>query len=217
MFHPSDRVLVAIMNDRRDFDIARDEGWYRIPTKYAPQSVTEAVVLAFYFTRAFGDEKWAVHWYAPVRGHELAHRSDLFPDESDHPRADEAYYKIQIGPLARLEQPIPSLRWRRITFIDTTWDRFTAAEEINDLYASGADGLYVTLKEAGFYPEREYSVREGGARYEVDIAIPCLNGTVAISTGGRPAPPYALHNPDVDTVRRATQRLGGQRPIRDDL
>jgi len=217
MFHPSDRVLVAIMNNRRDFDIAQDEGWYRIPTKYAPQSVAEAVVLAFYFTRAFGEEKWAIHWYAPVRGHELAHRSDLFPDESDHPRADEAYYKIQVGPLARLEQPIPSLRWRRITFIDTTWDRFTAAEEINDLYASGADGLYVTLKEAGFYPEREYSVREGGARYEVDIAIPCLNGTVAISTGGRPAPPYALHNPDVDTVRRATQRLGGQRPIRDDL
>jgi hypothetical protein len=31
MFYPSDRVLVAIMNDRRDFEIACDEGWYRIP------------------------------------------------------------------------------------------------------------------------------------------------------------------------------------------
>jgi hypothetical protein len=217
MFHPSDRVLIAIMNDRRDFDIARDEGWYRIPTKYASQSVTEAVLLAFYFTRVFDAEKWAIHWYAPVRGHELVHRRDLLPDEPDHPRANETYYKIQIGPLVRLEKPIPSLRWRRITFIDTTWDRFTAAEEINDLYASGADGLYVTLKEAGFYPEREYSVREGGARYEVDIAIPCLNGTVVISASDRPAPPYALHNPDVDTVRRAAQRLGGERPIRDDL
>ena len=128
MFHPSDRVLVAIMNNPRDFDIARDQGWYRIPTKFAPKSVTEAAVMAFYFTRAFGDEKWAIHWYAPVRGHELVHRSDLFADETDHPRADETYYKIQVGPLARLEQPIPSLRWRRITFIDTTWDRFTAAE-----------------------------------------------------------------------------------------
>jgi hypothetical protein len=216
MFYPSDRVLVAIMNNRRDFDIARDKGWYRIPTKYAPPSVSEAAVLAFYFTRAFA-KKWTVHWYAPIRGHELVRRGDLFPDEPDHPRADETYYKIQIGPLAALEHPIPSMRWRRITFIDTTWDRFTAAEEINDLYASGTDGLYVTLKEAGFHPEREYNVREGGVRYEVDVAIPCLNGTVVIATGDRPAPPYALHDPDVDTVRRAAQRLGGERPIRDDL
>jgi hypothetical protein len=212
MFHPSDRVLVAIMNNRRDFDIARDEGWYRIPTKYTPKSVTEAAVLAFYFTRAFGDEKWAVHWYASVRGHELVHRRDLFADETSHPRANETYYKIQIGPLARLEHPIPSLRWRRITFIDTTWDRFTAAEEINDLYTSGADGLFVTLKESGLYPEREFSVREGGVRYVVDLAIPCQTGTVTITTSERPAPPYALHNPDVATVRRAVQRLGGPKP-----
>jgi hypothetical protein len=212
MFHPSDRVLVAIMNNRRDFTIARDEGWYRIPTKYAPQGTTEAVVLAFYFTRAFCDEKWAVHWYAPARGHELVSRRDLFPDEPDHPRADDTYYKLQLGSLMKLEQPIPSLRWRRITFIETTWDRFTAAEEINDLYASGADGLFVTLKEAGFYPEREFSVREGGVRYVVDLAIPCETGTVAIATSDRPAPPYALHNPDVKTVSRAIKRLGGPKP-----
>lgn len=214
MFHSSDRVLVAIMNRRRDFDIARDEAWYRIPVDYAPRSTTEAVVLAFYFTRDFGAEKWAIHWYAPVRGHELVRRSDLFPDQPEHPRANKMYYKIQLGPLMRLERPIPSLRWRRITFIETTWDRFMAAEEINDLYASGADGLYVTLKEAGFYPEREFSVREGGRRYVVDLAIPCHTGTVAIVTGARPAPPYALHNPEVDTVRRAVQRLGGPKAPR---
>lgn len=212
MFYPSDRVLVAIMNNPRDFKIARDEGWYRIPTKYAPPGTTEAVVLAFYFTRAFGEEKWAVHWYAPSRGYEMVRRRDLFPGESDHPRADETYYKLQLGPLTKLEQPIPSLRWRRITFIETSWDRFTAAEEINELYASGADGLFVTLKEAGFYPEREYSVREGGIRYEVDLAIPCQTGTVVITTSDRPVPPYALHSPGVATVRRAVKRLGGPKP-----
>ena len=141
------------------------------------------------------------------------HRNDLFPDEKEHPRADETYYKIQVGPLAKLEHPIPSLRWRRITFIETSWDRFTAAEEINDLYASGADGLFVTLKEAGFYPEREFSVREGGVRYVVDLAIPCQTGTVAIATGDRPAPLYALSNPDVETVHQAVQRLGGPLPV----
>jgi len=212
MFHSSDRVLVAIMNNQRDFETARDEGWYRVPLKYAPESTTEAAALAFYFTKAFGDEKWSIRWYAPVRGHELARRRDLLPDEPDHPRADEAYYKLQLGPLMRLEQPIPSLRWRRIAFIETSWDRFTAAEEINDLYASGADGLYVTLKEAGFWPEREFEVREGGVEYVVDLVIPCRGGNVTIAVGDRHAPAGALRDPDPETVRRTAESLGGERP-----
>ena len=212
MFHPADRVLVAIMNNQRDFEIARDEGWYRIPQAHAPHSTTEAAVLAFYFTKAFGDEKWSIQWYAPVRGHELSRRRDLFPSEPDHPRADEPYYKLQLGPLMSLEQPIPSLRWRRINFIETSWDRFTAAEEINDLYASGADGLYVTLKDYGLFPEREFGVREGRVEYIVDLAIPCREGTVAISVTERTAPPGALHNPDVEAVRRAVDGLGGSTP-----
>lgn len=148
MFHPADRVLVAVMNNRRDFEIARDEGWYRIPVKHAPPSAIEAAVLAFYFTRAFGEEGWAIRWYAPVRGHELVRRRDLLPEEPDHPRADELYYKMQLGPLIRLERPIPSLRWRRIVFIETTWDRFIAAREIRDLFAPGTDGRFVTLMDA---------------------------------------------------------------------
>lgn len=214
MFHASDKVLVAIMNNRLDFDIARDESWYRVPVDYAPPGILEAVVLAFYFTRVFGEDKWSIRWYAPVRGYELARRRDLFPDQREHPRADKLYYKMQLGPLMQLERPIPSLRWRRITFIETTWDRFLAAEEVNDLYASGADGLFVTLKEAGFYPEREFSLREGGVRYVAELAIPCQTGTVVISVGDRPAPPYALKNPDVETVRRAVARLGGPKPTR---
>ena len=213
MFHASDRVLVAIMNNRRDFEIARDEGWYRIPIKHAPQSTAEAAALAFYFTKAFGGEKWSVRWYAAVRGHELARRRDLLPDEPHHSRADEAYYKIQLGPLIELELPIYSLRWRRVTFIETSWDRFAAAEEINDLYASGADGLFVTLKDEGFWPEREFEICESGAAYTVDLAIPCREGTVAIAVGDRPAPADALRDPDPDTVRRAVDGLGGALPV----
>jgi hypothetical protein len=65
----------------------------------------------------------------PIRGHELVRRRDLLPDEPDHPRADEGYYKLQLGPLKQLELPIYSLRWRRITFIEISWDRFTAATD----------------------------------------------------------------------------------------
>ena len=67
--YPEDRVLVAIMNNRRDFAIAHDQGWYRIPVKHAPEKAIEFEVLAFYFTKAFGDQKWAIHYWASSRGH----------------------------------------------------------------------------------------------------------------------------------------------------
>jgi hypothetical protein len=210
LFYPSDRVLVAIMNSRRDFSIAREEGWYRIPKEHAPVSATEAAVLAFYFTKVFGDQKWSIHYYAPVPGHELVRRRDLFPRECDHPRADQAYYKLQLGSLKELEEPIPSLRWRRITFLESTWDRFIAAEEINDLYASGADGLHVTLKEENLQPEREILFREEGVDYVVDMALPCRQGTVAIALSDRAAPPTALREPDLEAVCEAVDRLGGE-------
>lgn len=211
MFDPSDRVLVAVMNNQRDFQIARDQRWYRIPLQRAPPSITEAAVLAFYFTRAFEEERWSIHWYAPVEGHELVLRCELLPDELDHPRAFEPYYKLQLGPLMRLENPIYSLRWRRVTFIESTFDRFISAEEINDLFVSGADGMYVILKDAGFWPEREWEVREEGEEYVVDLAIPCRDGVVSIDVTGSVAAPNALVLPDMETVRRAVRELGGER------
>ncbi len=217
---PEDRVLVAVLNNRRDFDRVRDEGWYRIPVRHAPPSTQESDYLAFYFTKAFGEERWAIHWYAPVRGHELRRRRDLLPDEPDHPRADHAYYVLQLGPLEQLEPPIVSLRWRRITFIETTWDRFQMAQEINELYASGADGLFVTLKELGMAPEREFPLRESGGEYVVDFAIPCRDGTVAIVMDDRPGPPEALRlrsgdlpSGSLDPVIQAVERLGGAQPL----
>jgi len=214
--HPEDRVLVAVMNNRRDFERVRDQGWYRIPAKHAPQSTSESDYVAFYFTKAFGEERWAIHWYAPVRGHELARRRELLPGEPDHPRANRVYYKLQLGPLERLEPPIISLRWRRVTFIETTWDRFQMAQEINELYASGADGLFVTLKDMGLTPEREFPLREAGAEYVVDLAIPCNDGTLAIVLGDRPAPDTALRfgstplpQDGLDRIVEAVRRLGG--------
>ena len=63
-------------------------------------------------------------------------------------RQDDIYYKVQLGPLQRLAQPIVSLRWRRLTFVHTTWDRFQDATEINDLFIEGGpyvDRLYACL------------------------------------------------------------------------
>jgi hypothetical protein len=223
--HPEDRVLVAVMGRPRDFEIARGEGWYRVPERKAPRGVYFEYV-AFYFTAAFGEEKWAVHYYARRLGHELATRRDLLPDEAEHPRADEAYYKLQIGPLQRKEPPIVSRRWRRVTFIHTTWDRFQAATEINDLFVEGGeyvDRLYHALRDVGLAPERRYPVREGGVRYVARLAIPCRQGVLTVGVVDEDTdPPSALSfTPEavimetetcLNVVQAEVQRRGGPQP-----
>jgi hypothetical protein len=183
--HPEDRVLVAVMNRAQDLEIARDQGWYRVPEKKATPGVFFEYV-AFYFTATFAEQKYAVHYYARRLGHELVARRDLLPDEPDHPRANEAYYKLQLGPLQRREPPILSLRWRRVTFIHTTWDRFQAAEELNDLFVEGGefvDRLYHALRDSGLSPERTYAVREANVEYVASLAVPCQQGVLGIEIG----------------------------------
>jgi len=88
----------------------------------------------YYLTKPFGQDAFSVRWYARVRGHELVTRRDLLPDEPDHPRAEQRYYKLQLGKLVELPYPIPSRRLRRITFVLTNGKRLNEAWEINDLF-----------------------------------------------------------------------------------
>jgi hypothetical protein len=133
-----DRVLVCYLPRPADFNLLQAEGWYRIPAAAAPPGLF-ADFYAFYFGRRFGAQKWAIHYFAACNGYELAARRDLLPHQPEHPRAGNPYYKVQLGPLQQLPKPIPSLKWRRITFIHTTGDRLLAAQEINDLLIKGTD------------------------------------------------------------------------------
>ena len=128
---PEDLVLVAVMTDPRDLEIARVLGWYRIPVASAPKTL-HVDWIAFYLTSAFGDEKWSIRYLARVRGHELVRRRELLRDEPDHLRADEPYFRIQLGPLVQLPKPIPSRRWRRFIFLYTTGEYLVRANEIKD-------------------------------------------------------------------------------------
>jgi very-short-patch-repair endonuclease len=181
----SARVLVAVMNNRRDLDIARHEGWYRIPYERAPARVG-ADYLAFYQTKAFDREQWAVNYYAPIRHYRLVARRDLLPREPDHPRADAPYYKIEIAPLQRLPRPIPSRRLRRITFIPTTLDRLLHAEEINDLWCGSVveERIWRMFKTNGISAERRYPLREDQEAYVVDFALLCRRGKIAVCLEG---------------------------------
>ena len=177
-----DGVLVALLKRPRDLEIVRAERWYRIPAQHAPARITQAQYIAFYLTRAFGEFKWTIREYAPVQGYELVRRCDLFPAELDHPRANDAYYKLQLGSLIELARPIISRSGRRILFIWTNGEKFSRAVEINDLLGKGGadDALWGALKTAGVAAERRISVRDARARYRVDFRIACQGGNVAV-------------------------------------
>ena len=116
---PTSLVLVAVINNPRDMEIARVLGWYRIPLRSAPK-VVAVDYLAFYQPATFGNQAGHIQWIAPVRGHELTTRAELLRDEADHPRAREEYYKIQIGALEKLTSPIVGQsRWNNPYLMDS--------------------------------------------------------------------------------------------------
>jgi hypothetical protein len=145
---PTSLILVAVINDPRDLEIARLLGWYRIPLRSAPK-VIAVDYLAFYQTAAFGDEKWRIQSVAPVNGHELTTRLELLRDEPDHPHARHEYYKVQLGPLERLPEAILADQWRRITFFYTTGEYLLNARTVRDLIIASEERqlLWQALRE----------------------------------------------------------------------
>jgi len=147
-FSPEALILVAIIPSPEDLQVARVLGWYRIPILTAPR-ILNVDYLAFYQPSSFQDRKWQVEFYAPVLGHELATRLDLLRQESDHPRADEEYFKVQLGPVRPLARPIQAGRWKRFTFLYTTGEYLRKASELTDLTVSPAErrSLWRALRE----------------------------------------------------------------------
>ena len=132
MLRPTDLILVCLLPTPRDLEIARLLGWYRIPLRTAPK-VVAVDYLAFYQPATFGDRGGIIEHIAPVRGHELTTRGELLKDEAEHPRAHEEYYKIQLGSLEKLKEPILADKWKRLTFLYTTGEYLLNAKMLNDL------------------------------------------------------------------------------------
>jgi hypothetical protein len=166
--YPYTTVLVAIINNKRDFAIARDEHWYRIPVKRAPRRAINAPILAFYQTKVFGPEGWAINYWAEAKEWEIVKRIELLPQEPSHPRANDDYYKIHLGELKRLPHPIISKKWRRITFIITTWERLTRAKEVKELLHGDIweERLYRVLRKAGIIAEGRVNWSGGGEMWD---------------------------------------------------
>ncbi len=137
-------VLVAVLNNSEDLRRAASEGWYRIPQRRAPRRIG-ADYVAFYQTGAFRRQEregapeiesaaQAITWYAPTRRYQLLTRRVLLPAEANHPRADDYYYRIELGPLQRLARPVAAKSYHRVTFIHTTLDALLSAPDVVDLF-----------------------------------------------------------------------------------
>ncbi|MBM3179015.1 MAG: hypothetical protein FJZ86_01535 [Chloroflexi bacterium] len=148
MLKPTDLILVCLLPTPRDMEIARLLGWYRIPLRTAPK-VVAVDYLAFYQPSAFGERGGKIEFVAPVHGHELTTRGELLRDEADHSRAKEEYYKIQIGSLEKLKEPINADKWKRLTFLYSTGEYLLHAKTINDLVVAGDERqmLWRSLRE----------------------------------------------------------------------
>jgi len=148
MLSQTDLILVCLLPTPRDLEIARLLGWYRIPLRTAPK-VVAVDYLAFYQPSAFGDRGGQIEFVAEVRGHELTTRGELLKDESNHPRAKEEYYKIQMGALEKLKEPVKSEKWKRLTFLYTTGEYLLKAKSLNDLVVNGDERqlLWRSLRE----------------------------------------------------------------------
>ena len=172
-------VLIAYLPSPRDLEIARLLGWYRIPLRKAPK-VVDVDYLAFYQASAFGAQnRWRIEYFAAVHGYEMATRADLLRDEPDHPHAREEYYKIQLGPLLRLPEPVLAGSWKRITFLYTTGEQLKIARTVRDLVVRDDE------REVLWKSLRERALHAGSYRPEdlpempVDPAILALLGLVS--------------------------------------
>ena len=175
-------MLVGVINRQRDFDKAQYEHWYRVPHGQAPHGI-HAEYIAFFFSRAFKALNGGIHYYARRTGVELVRRRDLLPGETNHPRADVFYHKLQLGELRCKEPPILNTDRRVVTFIHTTWDRFSQAETLADLYSEAdhfVDRVFYALEQSGVHSERVWEADR--ARDGAQLRIICEDGTVVAST-----------------------------------
>jgi hypothetical protein len=154
----TEALLVGIINNIEDFKIMRDQKWYRIPTSQVDKSLKNKWPpewIAFYFSGAIKNTPFMIYHYGKVKSIIKVSRKELFPLEINNPKSSRMYYKINFDTLETLRKPILSRRWRRIIFIESTFNKFINAVEINDLFDGSEleDRLWAEFKRNKIEPK----------------------------------------------------------------
>jgi len=181
-------ILVALLPEPGDFEIAKIYNWYRIPVISAPKIIRDKSLkyIAFYHPKVFDKEKFTIRWYAKVSSISVVTRRELFPNQHIDLKAENHYYKINFEPLLRLPQPIVSLRPRRILFIPTSEEKFFNASEINHLFNESPleEVLWDKFIETKITAERQFYFTYNYRHFVLDFAIFCKNKNINVECDG---------------------------------
>ncbi len=214
----SEELLVGIINRISDFEIIRDKHWYRIPVDVADNRLKKRWPpkwIAFYQSGVLRNNPFLISHYAEIKSIVKVQRNELFSNEPYNQNSNKIYYKLVFEKLDTLPRPILSRRWRRIIFIQTTYEKFLNAVEINDLFDESIleDRLWAEFKRNKIEAERQELVQVKNKFYFLDFAIYCIKGKLDIETDGD----EWHHNPNAaekDNLRNNELSIKGWNIIR---
>lgn len=189
MTYPPNDTLVAAFKEKKNYLIARDQGWYHIPVHSPVNTMIEegrVQYISFYFKKVFDSWKFSVRHVAKVENITKVKRKILFPEDIMDKKSDVLYYKISFNRLYDLPKPIISHRGRRILFIPTTLHKIKHATELNDLFADSPleDLLWTELKKQNLPAERQFNLQTNEANWICDFAFFCKSGTIDVECDG---------------------------------
>jgi len=180
-------VLVAVLKNKRDFNILLTKKWYRIPVAHSPK--IKFSYLAFYQPAIFGRAGKCIRYYARVLNHQVVKRIELLPAELNHPRANDFYFKFQRAKIKKLPHPIRNIIPRRVSFGFTTLNHLLKSKNILELYNVAPIEQIIgdSLERAGIEFKSQPWVMGQGRRYRLDLAIFCRQGKIAIECDNKKA------------------------------
>lgn len=170
-----------MVRTRRDLEIILKLHWYRIPTRGL--SAPRGRYLAPYLTRGCGSSGGGITFYAAIIGIDRLRRRQLLPEEGNHPRAGEWYWRLRLGPIHYLPHRIENLCRRRLTFAYTHRALLDQAREIGELFSIPPLELAMQniLKESGVVFSPQFTIMgKKKCRYRLDFSVSCRRGRLAI-------------------------------------
>ena len=174
-------VLVGIVGRKKDLAIVLKKRWYRIPVRHAPRR--RPYFVAFYQTLIFGNEGKAICYYAPVKKISVTTRRKLLPEEKNHPRAGDRYYRLELGAPKKTPRRIKNRSRRRISFGFTMLGKLLKATEVSHLFGISPieEIMRRALRRKRIPASHEYCVmHRQRCRYRLDFAIFCKKGKIAV-------------------------------------
>lgn len=176
-----DLVLIGVVKRKTDLIHVIKDHWYRIPARFTFQQSPR--YLAVYSSNICRRGKGGISFYSLIREVTRVKRIELLPEENLHPKANDLYWKLKLGPPEKLPHLIENRLRRRITFAYTTREKLFIARELGELF--GIPPLEEILRK---YLDREgisyiYQyclIHDNKCRYRLDFALPCRKGKIAL-------------------------------------